>query len=118
MLFMEFLFQKTTSSLAVSLKMPVTAPRRQQKVVEWLPKDILQHCNYIFVNITTLSLLNRGEHEVLGEQPVHHEGQKGWKHGWVCFPLLWGQQVQVLDLQSKVGQVFIEYYSTSVPFLS
>ena len=34
--FMEFLFQKTTSSLAVSLKMAVTAPREQQKVVEWL----------------------------------------------------------------------------------
>ena len=34
MLVMEFLFQKTTSSLAVSLKMAVTAPQRQQKVVE------------------------------------------------------------------------------------
>ena len=105
MLFKEFLFQKTTSSLAVSLKMAVTAPQRQQKVVEWSLEDILQHCNYILVNFTTLSLLNRGEHEVLWAQPVHDEGQKGWKQGWVCFPLLWGQQVQVLDLQSKVRQV-------------
>ena len=96
----------------MSLKMAVIAPQRQQKVVEWSLEDISQHCNYIFVNFTTLSLLNRGEDEVLGEQPVpvHHEGQKGWKHGWVCFPLLWGQQVHVLDLQSKVGQEFIEYY--------
>ena len=37
---MEYPFQKTTSSLAVSLKMAVTAPRRQQKVVEWLLEDI------------------------------------------------------------------------------
>ena len=36
MLVMGFLFQKTTSSLAVSLKMAVTALQRQQKVVEWL----------------------------------------------------------------------------------
>ena len=33
---MQFIIKKTTSSLAVSLKMAVTAPREQQKVVEWL----------------------------------------------------------------------------------
>ena len=34
--FMGFLFQKTTSSLAVLLKMAVTAPQRQPKVIELL----------------------------------------------------------------------------------
>ena len=53
-----------------------------------------------------LRVLDWGEHEVLRAQPVHNEGHQGWKHGWVRFPLLWGQQVQVLDLQSKVRKVF------------
>ena len=65
---------------------------------------------YIYIaaleNFTSPSLLNWGEHKVLRAQPVHEEGHQGWKHGRMCFPLLWGQQVQVLDLQPKVGKVF------------
>ena len=62
-------------------------------------------CSYILVNCITLSLFTWGEHEVHRAQLVHNERQKGWKHGWVCFPLFQGQQVHVLDLQSKVGKV-------------
>ena len=48
------------------------------------------------------SLLYRGELQVLWVQPVHEERHQGWEQGWLRFPLLQWQQVQVLDLQPKV----------------
>ena len=57
------------------------------------------------------SLLYRGELKVLWVQPVHEEGHQGWEQGWLRFPLLQWQQVQVLDLRPKVRKAFFFFFN-------
>ena len=63
------------------------------------------------VNFTTLSLLDQGEHEVLWAQPVHNNGQKGWKQGWVCFPLIDTLRQKTMKVGQGRSSVLVELFS-------
>ena len=57
--------------------MAVTALQRQQKVIELLYGYGFIEKQWSFMSNVTLSLLNRGGHQVLRAQPVHNEGHQG-----------------------------------------